>query len=200
MEDNLHKELAELSPLLNDLRKKKEGFKVPDGYFEQLQTNVLTQLQGEKPPIVEPIPSRVVVQSSSIWEQFITQLEWLIRPRYAVAFGSVALLIAAAWFLFKSTNASIDNCTTLACVSDTEIEQYIEENIEDFEIEQLWQSSEDAIAEVTAKTSKTEQEKNTQNPTKKYHLKEANDEELDEMLDEMIQNGELSEEELEDIL
>lgn len=200
MEDNLHKELAELSPLLNDLRKKKEGFKVPDGYFEQLQVNVLTQLQEEKPPIVVSNPISVNAKHPSLWEQFLMQLEWLIRPRYAVAFGSVALLIAASWYLFKSNDTINDNCTTLACVSDTEIEQYIEENIEDFETEQLWQSSEDAIAEVTAKTSKTEQEKNTQNPTKKYHLKEANDEELDEMLDEMIQNGELSEEELEDIL
>lgn len=199
MEENLHKELAELSPLLSELRKKKEDYQLPDGYFQQLQANVLEQLKGEKPLIAIQPPS--AKQSVSIWEQILTQLEWLIRPRYAVAFGSVAFLVVASWFLFKSNEKTVDNCATLACVPDTELEQYIEENIEDFETELLWQSTEgNAIAEAISKTSTSEQEKKPTNPKAKYHLKEANDEELDEMLDEMIQNGELSEEELEDIL
>lgn len=199
MEDNLHNELEQLSPLLLEIRKKPEGFQVPEDYFAKLQSSVLTQVKDEKTLVLnQNIAQQKATDKPSLWTLLIEQIEWLIRPKYAIAFASVVVMIMAGWFLLKPEANS--NCNTLACVSDDEIHQYLEENIDEVETEQLWKSieNEESFDETaTIKEEKVPTNTPNQAPLK---LQEANDKELDEMIDEMIQNGELDDEDLEEIL
>ncbi len=198
MKENIDKELEQLSPLLHEMRKKSEGFQVPEGYFAQLQANVLEQIKGETPPIMAqtPIPS-AVQQKSSWWTQLMEQIDWLLQPRYAVGFASIIFLMAAGWFLLKPSNS--DNCNELACVPEDEIQQFLEENMDEIETEQLWKMMVENGVEKTVSVEENKPEKE-QNSTLPAKIQNASDEELNEMIDEMIQNGELNEDDLNEIL
>jgi hypothetical protein len=193
MDKNIHQELEELSPLLLEMRKQPEGYEVPEGYFAMMQQEVLAKLQVEmQPPIVVP----TVKTKSSLqigWEKFLVEMEYLFQPRYAVAFASLVLVLGAGWFVLKPQNA--DN-VAITEIPLEEIDIYLEENIDDIDTEQLWKHSTNEIAETTPHQVIHENKPATE--TKK--LKDANEHEINEMIDEMIQNGELSEEDLDEIL
>jgi hypothetical protein len=191
MENNVHQELAELSPLLQELRQKPEGYQVPEGYFAAMQHDVLAQIKAENALTSSTVIAKKENKLANWWNNIIAEIEWLIQPQYAVAFASFALLLTAGFFFLKPNNA-MD--TAYAEPSIEEIDQYLEENVEDIDTEQLTNV-------VTAVEHPLEKEKSQVEPSSdNKKLKDANAEELDEIMDEMIQNGEISEDDLEEIL
>ena len=191
MENNIHQELGELSPLLQNLRQRPEGYQVPEGYFATMQNEVLAQIKAETAFAQKPMIATKENKIVNRWNQRLAEIEWLIQPRYAVAFASFALLLIAGWFFIKP-----NDITAFATVEPSieEIDQYLEENLEDIDTEQLTTT----IAEVEPLIEKENiQHQPASNPTK---IQDAKPEELDEILNEMIQNGEISEDDLEEIL
>jgi hypothetical protein len=191
MENNVHQELAELSPLLQELRQKPEAYQVPEGYFAVMQHDVLAQIKAENALTPSPVISKKEKKLANWWNNIMIEIEWLIQPRYAVAFASFALLLTAGLFFLKPSNR-ID--TAYIEPSIEEIDQYLEENIEDIDTEQLT-----AIVAIVEQPLEKENIPNTPS-SDNQKLKDAKPEELDEMMNEMIQNGEISEDDLEEIL
>lgn len=191
MENNIDQELAGLSPLLQDLRQKPEGYQVPKDYFAAMQKEVLQQIKAENTLITSTNIPKKENKLSNWWNQRLAEIEWFMQPRYAVAFASFALLLTAGWFFIKPSHNEVFASNE---PSIEEIEQYLEENIEDIDTEQLTKN----IAEVESSIEKENSQ--NQQPSNPQKIENANPEELDEILDEMIQNGELSEDDLEEIL
>jgi hypothetical protein len=191
MENKVHQELAELSPLLQELRQKPEGYQVPEGYFATMQNEVLQQIKAENALITSTNIPKKENKLANWWNQLLTEMEWLIRPQYAVAFASLALLLTAGWFFIKP---NVNNDAAYTEPSIEEIDLYLEENVEDIDTEQLTA----AVAEIEHPIKKESNQNSPSSDNKK--LQDAKPEELDEIMNEMIQNGDISEDDLEGIL
>jgi hypothetical protein len=191
MENNIHQELGELSPLLQELRQKPEGYQVPEGYFAAMQQGVLAQIKAENALAPSPIIFKKENKLANWWNSIIVEIEWLIQPRYAVAFASFILVLTAGFFFLKPNN-TMDTANTEPSIE--EIDQYLEENVEDIDTEQLTA----AVAEIEHPIEKENKQYLPSSDNKK--LQDAKPEELDEIMNEMIQNGDISEDDLEEIL
>lgn len=198
MEKNLHQELEELSPFLLQMRENSEGRSVPEGYFEQMQQSVLQQV---KPVILATKSSGVEISAAkNDWLQdWVNIFTIWIQPRYALGFASIVGLVFGVWFWQKNLQHS-DECTTINCVPDEEVEQYIQEYISDFDSEQLWAWSESEIIDNNNNIEHINDEQQPNDPEKKHLIQEATDNEIDDLLDEMINNGEVDTEDLNNIL
>lgn len=195
MKDDLRKELDEISPYLSEMKDKPEPYSVPKDYFAGLQDSVFARLKNEQPEAFVMAPQATATPKTSIWQKLLAEVEWLIRPRYALAMASFAALLFFAWWQFRPQTD--DNCTQLACVPDTEIQQYLEQHLDDIDTETLWTVAANDILPVVEEPT----DQNAEQPTsKKLKIKEASDHEVNQLLKEMIDNGELSEEDLKDII
>ncbi|MBK7408543.1 MAG: hypothetical protein IPJ40_11090 [Saprospirales bacterium] len=114
--DALRKELEKEAPFLARLKEKPGGMTVPEGYFDQLQQEVLKRAATENQR-----PSRRVFQ---LW------------PRMAVAASFVAA-IGLSIFLFQPDHPAA-NQESLA-ISAEEVDQYISQHIDDFDLDMLIQ-------------------------------------------------------------
>jgi hypothetical protein len=118
--DELRDELNELSPLLAKRRGMDEGFKVPKDYFRSLPDEVLKKVRPETPPIVEPQRNGLAGLTEF--------LQNLFQPRYALAYASVAVLIAVGIYFF--VNQPVADAPQIAEVETEALENYLEENID----------------------------------------------------------------------
>lgn len=170
-QDDIQKELAELSPKLRQIKEKGAGFKVPDNYFKQLPDDLLQQLAAEAAPSKAVQPHWL--------DQLLAPIIWILQPRYAMALASGLILIVAAYFLLRPQ--AVDE-VFVQDLTETEISNYIADNIEDFDLNLLIEAGGvelDMVPEVTSPEAPIE-------------------EELDEYLDEIIEDLDLDE--LEDLL
>ncbi len=120
-------ELKKLSPFLSDI-KKEDSFKVPKNYFKSLPDKILEQV-------------RVTTETS---EKSITQANWLDRlfeyisvlfqPKYAVGLATAMILVVASVYYSQKPDNSIEGPYQL-------VRQYIEDNIDEFDAEMLWEAS-----------------------------------------------------------
>ena len=194
MKEELKKELEELSPFLLEMKEKPESLSVPNHFFNNMRLDIMNKVKAEE--------NTVVLQEKPIRESWLLrlkmQLKNVLQPNITLGFASIfAIAILSFLFISKNTTTSLsDNCTSMACVSDEETSQYVEENINDFDEKTVW----DAFYEENENTSEAMLENNKKNenmPTNKnVKLENTSGEELDAIVNEMLQNGELSEEEL----
>ncbi len=126
--DKIREELEELSPFLSKMKGKGDGMKMPEGYFDQLSENVLKQIHQEgvqEAPVEKP--------AGPNWLDRLAEGFWaLFQPRLAVAFATVALLLAAGWFLLRQPATELDA---------DELESYIVANLDGFDTEMLMEVS-----------------------------------------------------------
>ncbi len=127
-------ELKNLSPFLSEI-KKKDSFKVPKNYFKSLPDNVLDQVR------ITNEASKSVTQANWL-DRLIENIAILFQPKYAVGFATVLILVVATVYLTQKPNNQIDGPYQL-------ISQYIEENIDEFDAEMLWEASVFEPGEVT---------------------------------------------------
>ncbi len=132
MKKDIHNELNELSPFLADKLKAKDGFVVPDNYFETLSENILK----ETVPIQEPLKahSTVSVPKESLMDRLANAIQALLQPRMAMGFASVLLLLFAGIYFFQQDTKTADPFITF---SASDVEKYIEENIDRYDINSL---------------------------------------------------------------
>ena len=106
------KELREISPDFPDI-KGKEKFGVPEGYFDQLQKEVLSKVTEEDTPV-----------------QREAKVRTLFNTRTLLAIASVALIVVVAAIAILRP---ADNNEILADISNDEAMEYVLANIDDFE-------------------------------------------------------------------
>jgi hypothetical protein len=133
---NIQEELSEISPFLAQLKADEtpiETFNVPNDYFNQLAHNIFdrTILQEETLVYQQVEPTRQHVNTST-QRSFLRYFQWLWNPGTAVVLTSVLILVVSGIYLMNQESTDYGNDLTAA-----DIEQYIEANIDNFEIEQL---------------------------------------------------------------
>lgn len=176
--ETLPEELKNLSPLLQDLKERGDGYKIPEGYFGDMEDAVFARLKSagdlEKPPV------RFVKRTR--------MLPLFIRPRTATAIAAaLALILVAVWFVRQP--ASIQPSSTAETeLTEEDLESYVLENVHDFEPEQLVALGHEEPMEPMEETMPGKSKKN--NSTSE----ELHPDDLDKILDEM------TDEELEQIL
>ncbi len=120
---DIQDELNELSPLLSKLEKR-EGFQVPPRYFEKLTQEVLHNVTTESTPIVS-VPQ---------WQQNLSNIWAAIwQPKMAMGLATIALLAVATTFFFDS-GTTTDPLAELSNISDEELDFFIEENIDEYDM------------------------------------------------------------------
>lgn len=130
---NIEAELSEIAPFLAQLKKDNiplDKFEVPTDYFDKLSSEIFekTILQEEithQQPSIEP-------SKESIWVTIGRFFEGLLNPTIAVVLTSFVILVVAGIYLVNQESTDYGNNLTAV-----DIEEYVEANIETFEIETL---------------------------------------------------------------
>lgn len=131
--DKLHDELNEHAPFLNDLRKKEDGLRVPEGYFDGLEDDVFRQLDAigarRKPA------SFGKTKEARSWWQWLQSL-WQPRTALAVA-GVLAVVIAGWWYFSTDADQNTGQHLVAATISAEDAEAYLFDNVLEFEPNQI---------------------------------------------------------------
>ena len=175
-DNDLRKELEELSPRLLKLKEQGEAFRLPDHYFQTLQAQVFEKIQTEE----SAAGTRQALPGSNWLNQIMEQLQVLMQPRWALSLATVALLIAVGigWMYQQNQDSRQNLNTELAKLDQQTLDAYIQDNLYEFDTETLMEFA-----------SKKESQLN---------FDEMNPEELDQYLDENLQ--ELDEETIKELL
>lgn len=169
-----HQELNDLSPFLHDLRKREDGFQMPEGYLDNFETDLFAKLEtsGQYTQPGLQVVKKPANKTRNLW------------PLMAIA-AAFALLFGAIWF-FKAGPAGTQNPEMASVeLSDEDIEAYLLENVQDFEAEQLAMLPEVEQTVEPAAKQKTPAKSNPDDLTPedvKHILDDMTDEELEEIL------------------
>ena len=174
-DDDLRKELEELSPRLLKLKEQGEAFRLPDHYFQSLQAQVFEKIQAEE----RAEDSSQALPGSNWLNQIMEQLQVLMQPRWAISLATLALLIVVGIGLYQQNQVTGQNLNTeLAKLDQQTLDAYIQDNLHEFDTEILMEFA-----------SKKDSQLN---------FEEMNPEELNQYFDENLQ--ELDEETIKDLL
>ncbi len=122
---NIRKELEQLAPRLAKMQGKGDGFTTPDHYFSNLQEQLLEQVSLDQETAQA---ARSAGASSNNW-----RLNGWPLFRLAPVFATLTLLLAAAWFIWWQPHHSTKAEQPLfAELSEEELQNYVLNNIEDF--------------------------------------------------------------------
>ena len=127
--NEVREELENLSPFLSKMKEKKEGFEVPKNYFKGLPNQIFEKLGNEPSPLAMPEKS-----GQGFWSN---PFQFLFRPKYALAFATVSLLIMASIFWTNNPTETLP----LAELTSEEIQTYISDNIDEFDEELFMESN-----------------------------------------------------------
>lgn len=127
----IQEELENLAPSLSKL-KKEEVFDVPEDYFSQLPDQILNQIDFSKN---KTIIETVSTPATSSWLDLLTErLAIFFQPKMVVGFAMMIILGVVSFFILNDENESDP---FVAELTSGELENYIEANIDDFEIQEL---------------------------------------------------------------
>jgi hypothetical protein len=169
----------EIPAFLQEMKGKADGYKIPEGYFDAMESSVFARLEasgGRTKPVL------TVTKRPGMFAAFI-------RPKAAMAYAAaLALILTSVWFVRQ--NIVVEGQAQVASVVLTEedLEFYLLENASEFEPKQL------ASLSVTEKTTWDETPANEATKGKAPVPQEIQPDDLDDILDEM------TDEELEAIL
>ncbi|MEN0006002.1 MAG: hypothetical protein AAF798_17765 [Bacteroidota bacterium] len=125
-QEEINKELNELSPFLAKLKKEPDGFEVPHNYFKALPDEIMSRIEAEEQS------SRSEAPGFSWLQQWQAALQGLLQPQYAMALASVVLLLVATWWWFAPNSAMAEQENVFATLSEEEILNYIDDHIDTF--------------------------------------------------------------------
>lgn len=169
----------ELPPILIELKAKGDGLRVPDDYFDDLETAVFARLESTgalRRPVIkaEKRPSLFSVS---------------IKPRAAMALAAtLALVLAAVWFFRQDSVVVSQPSVASAELTEEDLESYLIDNVQEFDPEQLALLTPEEPTETTEENTPGTPKKNSRSSS------EIRPDDLDKILDEM------TDEELEQIL
>ncbi|MDO8366614.1 MAG: hypothetical protein Q7T20_07460 [Saprospiraceae bacterium] len=177
--ENLDDELKAISPFLKEMKGKGDSFKVPEGYFEDLEDAVFARLEssgGLRRPKIK------AAKRPGLFAAFI-------RPPAAMAYAAaMALILAAVWFIRQDV-ASVQEVPHFSTeLTEDDLESYVLENLHEFDPEQLAALTPEVTSKPIERASSGKMKKNSSASD------EIHPDDLDKILDEM------TDEELEQIL
>jgi anti-sigma-K factor RskA len=179
---NIREELQNRSPLLAELQSKYSGQKVPDGYFDQLESELLRKIEENDYP-----KAATTAGKTPVWRS----MSAVRGTRFAMAAAAVFVLVFAAWWFFRiqpGQPAVPHNYRELAAnLTAEDAAAYVESNIHEFETTTLANYA--AVEPTAAPKSASER-----TAKRALSLEELSEEQLDLLLQD------LSDEELEEIL
>lgn len=129
---DIENELSEIAPFLAKLKEDNipiETFRVPDDYFDNLSNTIFEKTIFQEESVIQ---QPTIATKESVWANLGRYFQWLWNPGTAVVLTSVVVLVIAGFYL---VNQPINDYGSNLTAAD--IEQYVEENIETFELEQL---------------------------------------------------------------
>lgn len=176
--ETLTEELKNLSPLLHDLKEKGEGYKVPEGYFEDMEDAVFARLKSAGDLENYPVSG---VRRPRMFPLYV-------RPRMATAIAAaLALILVAVWFIRQPASIQPSSLAEIE-LTEEDLESYVLENAHEFEPEQLVALDREALMEPMEETMPGKSKKNNS------ASEDLHPDDLEKILDEM------TDEELEQIL
>lgn len=130
MKKEIKKELQDLNSFLAD-KKLENNFEVPKNYFNNLQIDLIQKLEIKN----QDLPRQ---ESKGFWTRLFSK-PGSLRP--VISFATIAILAAGAfiWLQPNKQNATL----AFQDLNPDEIEQYIENNIDAFDLELLSDSETD---------------------------------------------------------
>ena len=135
--ENLLEELKEIAPNLAKMKRQKVDFQVPENFFEQLSDKVIEQYKAENQMV--SLPKKKTKTQLDHW---LDVLQQLFQPKPVMALATVILLIVAGLFLLQSP-ADSGAEISLSEIPIEDLEDYLNENIEEFDATLLVDGSED---------------------------------------------------------
>jgi hypothetical protein len=146
--EDIKNELNEISPFLSDLNKdRKEGFSLPNNYFENFEDRLMSRIKEEN----------ALIGSTKTDDSDISFISWLLKavellftPKYAVPFATAVVLVVFGFQFFgKAASVNMDEPSLIAQLSVEETNSFILNNIEDFSIDDIIELVEaDAIEDI----------------------------------------------------
>jgi hypothetical protein len=130
-DEDIRKELEELSPHLLKLKEQGDGFRLPEDYFQRMQKEVLDKVQG----------STLAMPSKNVgWlDRLLEPLQFLFQPRWALSLATIALLVTlgAVWLYQNQPATESALSAELAKLDPESLDAYIQANLYEFDTETL---------------------------------------------------------------
>ena len=130
-------EIKQIAPGLQKLEHR-QNFKVPEGYFDGLSDEILRKVRTAD----GPVEAKPTAPQKSWLDVLAGQLAALLQPRMAMQLAAIALLIAAAVWIWQrpATDTSPALATTDASELDAqEVGNYIAAHIDEFDTDLLYE-------------------------------------------------------------
>ncbi len=176
-EKNIKKELQEIAPMLAQLKGQKEGFEVPNLYFDKLEQNIFARIKAE-----EEAESWSAATPKATSKSQLTPIQkisnWLMRPQIAISFSLALVAVLAIGIFVFPTN---DTNGELA-ISDEEALEYIENNIDLFSEELIFETMETDLAEMDFSTEFNVNEEELNEYIEEYWIDEIDENLMKEVL------------------
>ncbi len=131
----LLEELQALSPQLAELKNQDDGFKVPPGYFENLADEVLDKIQEARKASHTERPQQAPIIGLH------TRRRWMI----GIAAAATIVLASALWLFNPQPDANTTTASLEQLPTDVLLD-YIQENLAEFETEELVGSMDSELA------------------------------------------------------
>ncbi len=126
MKDEIRKELEDIAPRLAKIQRPEDVPQVEGKFFHNLKVDVLQAYKDRK-------VAGTARTKETAWWSFLALPK---RPAIAMAFATMALLVVTTVLMWPKQKEE----NVFAELKTEEIYTYIEENIDDFEVELLMQS------------------------------------------------------------
>ena len=134
--NEIRQELEEIAPLLKDIQIDKNGFRVPENYFTQLQDDVMHR--------VNSVPEAAISAPSFLQKMLRDSahtINWLLQPRYVLRVAGLGLVLALGIYLFFLKSATSEK-EYLANITPAEVTEYVNQHIDEFELDDMIEVSE----------------------------------------------------------
>lgn len=189
MKKEIEDELTNVSPFLAKLKNempKEEPFKTPKSYFDKLTDKIISNAKMmEADSVAKVVPTKI--ENKTHWLQRL--LDWadnnigiLFQPRYALSMATITILVIIGWKLSVSPTEPIAED---GFASTEDIQQYIQDNIDDFDVELLQMHGD--LAEVTTE-DETNKLKILEDDSNSF---DASDEEIKQYLKDNLDESDL---------
>ncbi len=169
----------EIPAFLQEMKGKADGYKIPEGYFDAMESAVFARLEASGGLAK---PELKVTKRPGMFAAFI-------RPKAALAYAAaLALILTSVWFIRQNTAVEAQAQVASVLLTEEDLEFYLLENAHEFDPKQL------ASLSSVEKTAWDETPVNEAIKGKAPVPQEIHPDDLDDILDEM------TDEELEAIL
>ncbi|MBX2875046.1 MAG: hypothetical protein KTR30_23180 [Saprospiraceae bacterium] len=165
--EDILNELKDIAPELAKFKEEQSGtgFEVPPRYFNDLKQVLMQEIEAE-------VGHSKGKGQANWWQGVVAGLQSLLQPRPALAFATIALLIAAGLW-FSQSQDSLQQVGTDMALNDEDVEAYVMANIEEFDT--------DILIDMYAETFQEESEDPVTEDNLEEILQEMDDEDFEEL-------------------